>query len=300
MEPSLQSLAGIADVAWLGRKDAPPSRTLLVEVPHGADELAHFAHLAAQMEGPLPASLEVFFFANTDRGAYAYGRRTAELLLEQGTVDRALIVRCLIPRTLVDANRLIDSEDHLAEGGLTGAIPAYIEHPGDRRRLRDLHRRYVELADRAYDAVCGGGGLALCPHTYGPRSMGIARVDAHIVAALRDAYAPGTWESWPLRPEVDLITSDTEGRYLADRALAARVLKAFADLGWPAIDGGTYKLHPQTTGARYCERYPGRVLCLEIRRDLLVVKFDLLSAVELDVNAVERAARALASAYRAD
>ena len=28
-------------------------------------------------------------------------------------------------------------------------------------------------AERAYELVCGAGGLALCPHTYGPRTMGM-------------------------------------------------------------------------------------------------------------------------------
>ena len=49
--------------------------------------------------------------------------------------------------------------------------------PRDLALLLELHRSYVRLAERAYEHVCGAGGFALSPHTYGPRTMAIERID---------------------------------------------------------------------------------------------------------------------------
>ena len=53
--------------------------------------------------------------------------------------------------------------------------------------------------------VCGSGGTALIPHTYGPRTLDITRIGDDIAEQLRQALAPERAESWPLRPEVDLL-----------------------------------------------------------------------------------------------
>ncbi|MCA9608390.1 MAG: hypothetical protein KC619_22430 [Myxococcales bacterium] len=298
MEPS--SLEGIADVERVDGAEARPDAPfdLLVEVPHGADRRAHYDALRARLVGDLPDDLHEFFHANTDTGAWAYGRRVAERLVALDPHRRALVVRCLVPRTFVDTNRLADATDELASGGLTAGVPSYVRDPADRALLLSMHRAYVGLVESAYDLVCGGGGFALLPHTYGPRSMGIARVDDDIVNALRAAWAPDAWASWPLRPEIDLITRDPDGGVFVDAPLVDEVLEAYAALGYAARDSETYTLHPSTQGARWTTRHPGQTLSLEVRRDLLVDRFHLLEELAVSPERVARVAEPLAAAIR--
>lgn len=298
MEPS--SLEGIADVERVDGAEARPDAPfdLLVEVPHGADRRAHYDAARARLIGALPEDLHEFFHANTDTGAWDYGRQVAVRLVALDPTRRALVVRCLVPRTFVDTNRLPDATDQLASGGLTAGIPSYVHDPGDRARLLAMHRAYLELVEGAYALVCGGGGFALLPHTYGPRTMGIARVDDEIVGALRAAWAPEAWESWPLRPEIDLITRDPEGALFADAAVVEEVLDAYVSLGYQARACETYTLHPSTQGARWAARYPGQTLSLEVRRDLLVESFHLLRELTVDPDRVARVAEPLAVAVR--
>lgn len=297
MTTEIESLDGIAFVETLAGSDAdgaPPA--LLVEVPHGADRRAHYDALRGRLVGDLPEDLHVFFHANTDLGAWDYGRRVAELVVARAPRRAALLIRSLVPRTFVDVNRLADATDDLAIGGLTAGIPSYVRHPQDRALLLDLHRRYVALAERAYARVCGAGGIALLPHTYGPRTMGIERVDDDIVRAIRDAWRPEVWRTWPERPPIDLITRDPQGVSLAPEGMSERLLAAFRAAGLRAVDSETYTLHPSTQGARHAARYPGHTLGLEVRRDLLVERFDLLEELEVDPGRVERVAAPLADA----
>lgn len=294
-------IEGVADVEVLRGVAADPdaSPDLLVEVPHGADRRAHYDALRARLAGPLPEDLHVFFHANTDLGAWHYGRRVAERVVEADPTKVALVIRCLLPRTFVDTNRVIEAVDELATGGMTAAIPSYVRDPADRARLVELHRTYVERVEACCDAICGAGGFALLPHTYGPRSMGIARVDDHIVEALRAAYAPDAWATWPIRPEIDLITKDPEGAMEADARLTEALLAAYRERGFEAVDSETYSLHPSSQGARWSARYPGQVLGLEVRRDLLVERFDLFEELTVDPARVERVAAPLAEALGA-
>ena len=39
--------------------------------------------------------------------------------------------------------------------------------------------------------------------------------------------------------------------------------------GHEAAENEAYRLHPASTGHRHATRWPGRVLCVEVRRDLL-------------------------------
>src|SRR5262249_36061210 len=146
-----------------------------------------------------------FFFVNTDVGAWEYGRRTAEQLIAAGAARAARVVRCRIPRTFIDTNRV---EDAAAGGGLTASVPGYIRDDADRQRLLDWHRRYVALVEEAFAAL-EPGGLGLLPHTYGPRTLGIETVGDDIVVQLRKAHE--RVEDWPLRPEIDLIVRDPDG-----------------------------------------------------------------------------------------
>lgn len=274
---------------------APPD--LLIEVPHGADRRSHFDDLRAQLVSPLPEDLHEFFHANTDMGAWDLGKRVAQEVVRRDPSRKARLVRCLIPRTFVDTNRLVDAEDQLGEGGLTGGIPAYVTDPADLARLTELHRAYVDVAERAYEEVCGAGGFALMSHSYGPRTMDIAAVDANIVDAIRAAWAD--WERWPLRPEVDLITRRPDGERLAPAEMVTALLEGYRAIGVAAEEATTYTLHPATQGARFASRFPGQTLCVEVRRDLLVERFHLLEELTPDPARVARLAAPLVDAILA-
>lgn len=291
----IESIEGVAFVERIDGAEADPSAPpdLLVEVPHGADERAHYDALASRMQGRLPDDLHEFFHANTDLGAWELGRWVAHDLVRRDPRRSARLVRCLLPRTFVDTNRVLDAD------GLTRGLPSYIEDPRDRALLTSLHARYVALAEAAVDEVGRAGGFLLLPHTYGPRTMGIDRVDANIVPALRAAWQPEAWASWPLRPEVDLINRDPEGNEHTSPGLCAALIEAYAQVALEAVEATTYTLHPASQGARFAVRYSGQSLCLEVRRDLLVDRFHLLEPSWPDHTKIRRAARPMVDPIRA-
>ena len=261
----------VAEVRYIEGRDAAAGRVpdLLVEVPHGATRRADFDRVRAELRGPLPEGLEDFFHVNTDEGAAELGLAIAEAVVEARPCWRAVLVRCLIPRTFIDTNREADLPGgDLRRGGLTPGLQPYITDPADRAHLRRLHADYQALCDRHWAAVCGAGGLALIPHTYAPRSVGIARVDEQIVSELHRVYSPGLVETWPLRPAVDVISRTEDGmRLSAD--VVDELIRALHDRGVDAVDGDTYFLHPSTMGAVRAAAWPGQTLCWEVRRDLL-------------------------------
>lgn len=293
------SVEDVAHVELLRGPYASPEAApdLLVEVPHGADERAHYDRLRERLHGELPADLHVFFHVNTDVAAWAYGRATAEALIAAAPQRSVLLVRSLIPRTFVDCNRRADySGGRLAEGALTPGIPSYVSDESDRALLLELHGRYVDVARRAFALVCGAGGLALVPHTYGPRSLGIEAVDERIVDNLRWACAPERHDSWPLRAEVDLLTRDGDGSELAPAGLEAELLAGFAEAGFEAKANDTYFLHPSTLGHAWAVSHPGQVLSLEVRRDLLVDRWLPFEEMHALADRCDRVARVLAPA----
>ncbi len=293
------SVEDVVDVELLRGLHAAPDATpdLLVEVPHGADERRHYDALRRRLTGELPEDLHEFFFLNTDVAAAAYGRATAEAVIAAAPARSVLLLRSAIPRTFVDCNRSADdSGGRLDEGALTPGIPSYVRDPADRALLLELHAAYVDVARRAYEAVCGHGGLALVPHSYGPRSLGIEAIDDRIVEQLRWACAPERHDSWPLRAEVDLLTRDGDGREYAPPGLEAALLAGFADAGFGVAANDTYFLHPSTLGYEWSVSYPGQVLSLELRRDLLVAAWMPLQAMHADTDKCDRVARVLAPA----
>jgi hypothetical protein len=270
------SVEDVVDVELIRGADADGDAApdLLVEVPHGADERRHYDALRARLVGDLPEDLHLFFHLNTDVGAYAYGRATALEWLREHPRRSALIVRSLIPRTFVDCNRLAEYRGgNLDAGALTPGIPSYVRHEADLALLMDRHRTYVDVARQAFADVCGAGGLALVPHTYGPRTLGIDVIDDDIVTKLRWACEPERHDTWPLRAEVDLLTRDGDGKLFAPEGVEAVLVARFAEIGWKAKANDTYFLHPSTLGHAWSVAYPGRVLSLEIRRDLLVERW---------------------------
>jgi hypothetical protein len=297
----METFAGIAGIADVERIDgaeadrtAPPA--LLVEIPHGADRRAHFDALRAQLVGDLPADLHVFFHVNTDTGAYEYGRRVAERVIAADPSRSALIVRCLIPRTFVDTNRVEDAKDELGKTGLTAGVAPYVRHPDDIALLLSLHRCYVALAERAYEHVCGSGGFALSPHTYGPRTMGIAKIDDEIVHELRRAHEPEAWASWPVRPEVDMITKTADGVRHAPERIVETLITTYRAMSVGASENVTYFIHPATQGARWALKFPEQFLTLEVRRDLLVEEYTPFDEMKVRPAAADRYAAPIAGA----
>jgi hypothetical protein len=280
----------VADVEILG---AGPVG-LLVEVPHGADATDYEA-VRARLAGSLPADLHEMFFVNTDVGAWDYGRRVAERLIAAGAVTGARVIRCRVPRTFIDCNRV---EDAPAGGGLTASVPGYIHDAADHAFLLDLHRRYVAIVADAFAAL-PERALALLPHTYGPRSLGIETVGDDIVTRLRWAHEPGRVETWPLRPEVDLITRGPDGALHAPAALVEAVAATLGARGLQVADSSTYAMHPATLAYRWATGRSSPTFCLEVRRDLLVREWIWNRESRIDPAAVDKIAAPLAEAIGA-
>ena len=290
------SIPGVADVEVLRGRDARPgAAALLVEVPHGADR-ADYDAVRALMTGSLPADLHEFFAVNTDVGAWPLGRRVAEQVVAADPRRTAIAIRCRIPRTFIDTNRVEDAaEGDLASGGMTASVPAYVHEDADRARLLALHRRYVAVVEQAH-ASLDAGGFLLLPHTYGPRTLGVDSVGDDIVEKLRWAHEPDRVETWPLRPDVDLITRSQDGAVSAALDVAERVAAAYRALGLNVGDNATYHIHPSTLAHRWAARLPARVFCLEVRRDLLVRSWTWNDDNEVLGPAVERFAAPIAAA----
>jgi hypothetical protein len=299
--PLIESIPEVAEVERIFGKDCDPSAppALLVEVPHGADRRAHYEALRRRLVGDLPADLHIFFHVNTDIGAYDYGRRVAEQVVAALPGRSALIIRCLVPRTFIDTNRLEDAPDNSAKAGLTAAVAPYVRHPDDLKLLLDLHRSYVRLIEQAYPLVCDSGGFALSPHTYGPRTMKIEKIDDTIVDELRRAHQSDIWVTWTERPAIDLITRDPDGVRRAPDGMVDELIAAYRALGLEAAEAATYTLHPDAQGSRWARRYPDRFLCLEVRRDLLVEVYAPFDEMRVRADAAERIAWPLAAAITA-
>lgn len=284
---------GVCEVGYTPPRAGAP--TLLIELPHGATRTADYEALRGRLAGELPANLEAFFYVNTDIGTPECAEWLGRALAVEGF--GALVLRCLVPRTFIDCNRVVaGSTPGAMVDGLTPAVAGYIEDAGDRALLEGLHREYHALTERAYQQLCGAGGLALQLHSYAPRSVGIDRVDAGIVAALRRAYEPEVFATWPERPAVDVICADGDGTMWAAPELVAAVRAAFAAIDVEARENATYKLHPATMGYQYARAYPGQVLCVELSRGLLADPFVPFGESPISARNVERMTRPLATA----
>lgn len=248
---------------------------LLIEVPHGADEPVHYDTVRSHLKSDLPDRLEKFFWVNTDVGAWALGRAIAA----RAGVPTVL-VRCLIPRTFIDVNRLLEGA-----AGMTPGLQPYITDPDDQAFLRELHLRYTATVEALFDQV----PRAVIPHTYAPRTVPITTIDAGIVEALERVYAPGRIGACPLRPEIDLITDTPEGVDLSPPGMADRLIERLQGDGFEAVRGGSYNLHPATMGRVWSERHPGSVLSFEVRRDL-VTTWNPFRAKPMRMDVIERIA----------
>lgn len=297
-EPTI--LEGVCEVHRFG--DPACAAGLLIELPHGATERAHYDAVASRLHSPLPARLEQFFHVNTDFGVPELAREVAARLTasaRKASVKGVVVVRALVPRTFIDLNREIAEGDPAAvRPGMTPGLPPYITAAQDQQLLISLYQQYHATVAKLYQETCsadGGGGFAVALHSYAPRSVEVA-VDADIVTALRAAYRPAAYGAWTLRPGVDFITRDDAGRDLAPPGLVSELRAAYGGLGLTTGENATYHLHPATMGFLYAAAYPGKVLCVEFRRDLLGAPWRPFSASPVGPRKVARLARPLAAA----
>jgi hypothetical protein len=86
------------------------------------------------------------------------------------------------------------------------------------------------------------------------------------------------------------------GASLADESLAARVEAGFRAEGLAVARDGAYALHPSSLAWLHASRHPGRTLCVEMRRDLLVREFTPFAEMETDPAKIARMAGVLARA----
>ncbi len=318
----IASIQDVCEVTVIASPEADPSAVpdLLFEVPHGATRRSHFDAVRHQLSGDLPEDLVDFFFVNTDVGATEVARRVAELVagLPAGSGLRdflgpdlrrqvarlpprkILVLRCLIPRTFIDTNRIVDAGSVGSGTGLSPAVHEYIREKQDAERLYLLYARYQSVAEAAYELVCGSGGLALIPHTYAPKTVSVESHDEGIGSALRKAYEPEQYEKWHRRPAVDILSEGPDGVKLAPPCLAEAIKSNYARIGIRATENVSYQLHPATMGYRRSERYPAQVLCLEIARDLLAEPFAPFEEMRIGERKVETMSAPVAAALVAE
>ncbi len=272
---------------------------LLIEVPHGATRTAEYEATARALRSALPAGLVDFFHVNTDAGAPELALATAKRFVAAGPDRSVLVLRCRIPRTFIDCNRRIDasSEDFKA-GRVTPGLMPWVTHPDDRALLRARAEAYFAAVGSAFEALPRHARVLLL-HSYAPRSVGV-EVDLDIVRSLHAAYSPDEIESWPLRPHLDVIAHDPEGRTLAPAGVVAQLRATLAAQDLVVADGETYPLHPSTQAHAYAVSRPGYVLCLEVRRDLLADPFEPFAEMRIGATQVARLARPLAAALLHD
>jgi hypothetical protein len=275
------------------RAEAPPD--LVIEIPHGATATDDFTTLAAQLTSPLPAGLADFFHVNTDAGAPELGLAIAARFVEDAPARVAAVLRCRIPRTFIDCNRRIDAapEDFKA-GKVTPGLMPWITTDADRERLRAAYDRYV-LAVRSTLALLAPDGAVLMLHTYAPRTVDV-EVDHDIGPKLRRAYQPEVEPTWPLRPEIDVISRSLDGTSHAPPAVVLALRAELAALGIAVADSATYPLHPSTLAWDHVIARPGRALCVEVRRDLLADPFTPFEQMAIGAAKVARLVGAFSSA----
>jgi hypothetical protein len=186
--------------------------------------------------------------------------------------------------------------EEFKEGRVTPGLMPWITAPEDRALLRARYDAYVAAVGAAADGLSPGGAMLLL-HSYAPRTVDV-EVDAQIVESLHRAYRPEVEPTWPLRPAVDVIGRGPDGASLAPAPVASALRSELGALDIAVADSATYPLHPSTLAWHHVMRRPGRVLCLEIRRDLLVDPFDPFVEMRIAEEKVARLAGPLTAALR--
>jgi len=270
---------------------------LLIEVPHGATATADYEAVAGELRSPLPEGLVEFFEVNTDAGAFELAAAVAQRFVEGSPTRRAMVLRSRIPRTFIDCNRRLSvSPEELRAGRVDPGLMPWVTAPEDRALLLARYEAYVAAVDAATSRLAPDAAMVML-HTYAPRTLPV-QVDLEIVPNLRAAYRPELVETWPLRPEVDLITRTLEGEDHAPRPVVDALRWELAAVGITPAESATYPLHPSSLAWDHVHRMPGQALCLEVRRDLLG-DFVPLRPVVVDPRRVARLAEPLARALGA-
>ena len=297
--PIPASIPHILEVQLIsGAKADGAGPQLVIELPHGATEHAQYQHHQAEMKGALPEQLDHFFFVNTDIASPEIAVAMAEAVVKLRPTFSVLILRSLIPRTLIDCNRILTADDAMIQAGkVTPGMPPYIQDAEDIERLVSAHQSYQQAVTAAIDAVCLAGGRLLFLHTYAPRTVGISTVDASIVAQLHWAYAPEQLVRWPIRPQVDFISLTPDGEELADTHWLTQARSHLTDAGFQLGTGGSYPLHPVTTAYHHAKRHPKQSLCMEVRRDVLVSAFRPFEQMYAQSDKIQRISDPLAAAF---
>ena len=267
-----ESVEGVCEVTVYAAAGSS-QKWLLIEVPHGATRKSDYDAVVCRLKSKLPDQLEHFFFVNTDIGA-PEGAQWLGRSLSAGGVN-VVVVRCLIPRTFIDTNRVIaEARQGVVLDGMTPAVPGYVDSPEDVEWLTTRHKSYHQVVHVAYQEVCrGANGLALQLHSYAPRSVAIEKTDGNIVEALHAAYVPAVYAKWPERPAVDLITSTPDGSFRTAPKIVDALLAAYAADGIEVKENNTYHLHTITLGSVYARAYPDQVVCVELNRGLVADPF---------------------------
>jgi hypothetical protein len=290
----LESIAGVVDIHVVRGARAGADVELVIEIPHGATRTVDFTSLAAKLTSPLPAALVDFFHVNTDAGAPELATAIAARLVDEDPVRSVAIVRCRIPRTFIDCNRRIDAAPaEFKAGKVTPGLMPWITTDTDRELLRALYDRYQQAVR---DALSPGAAILML-HTYAPRTVDV-EVDADIVKNLRRAYLPEIEPTWPLRPEIDVISRALDGTNYAPVEVVEALRTALAADGITVADGATYPLHPSTVAWDHVIARPGRALCVEVRRDLLADPFEPFAQMTIGAAKVARLTGPFVSALR--
>lgn len=298
--PHARSIPDVLDLVVVrGAKSKPNDPPdVLLEVPHGATKTEDFTLLAARLVGTYPERLVEFFHVNTDVGAPEVALRAATLLIGLDPRRVVVVASSRLPRTFIDCNRLIDANAAAtpsAPGEVTPGLMPWVTDASDRALLLARYTAYRTAVSAVTEEVLDRGGVVVQVHSYAPRNVDVA-VDQRIVPTLHAAYAPGALERWTLRPEIDLIAVDPAGRRLAAPRLTDELRAGYEAAGHQVAIGNAYTLHPQTVAGQLAARHPGRTLCYEIRRDLLVDEFIPFHAMRVAPGKVERHAAILAGA----
>lgn len=284
---------------------------VFIELPHGATSMAELEY-AKRFTRDYPGDRhDLFFMANTDQGSPEYGNYLAQLLTQQkywqkgelsqkamNTIShlRVAVMRCQIPRTILDVNRLWKRDAAAIESGLTPGTGPYIKNKDDLSALHDIYDFYQAEAADWYQKVCGQGGFGFNLHTYAPISVQ-PKDGEYVVDALWRAYRGGDYDLYPVRPEVELITAPEPGRFLSDRQLCDALLKQYQEMGLTVAENEPYPLHESTTAYEHAAKYPGRTLTIEISRKLLAKTFDPFTIMDMDHDQVDRLTRPIAKVF---
>ena len=289
------SIPGVVDIDVVRGAHAtrePPD--LVIEIPHGATETVDYTRFAAQLTSRLPANLVDFFHVNTDIGAPELATSIAAQLVLVEPTRVVAILRSRIPRTFIDCNRRIDAAPaDFRAGKLTPGLMPWVTTEGDKGLLRGAYDCYHQAVR---DALSPDSAILML-HSYAPRDVGV-EVDLDIVTSLRRAYLPEIEPTWPLRPELDVISRALDGTNYAPPSVVEVLRAALAADGITVGDGATYPLHPSTVGWDHVMARPGRALCVEVRRDLLADPFEPFAQMRIGAAKIARLTGPFVSALR--